>query len=348
MSDVEAVQQQPLAFTEAAFPAGELDFLGNTLCALRGTFRSAFGEWVQEYNAKGGAALNSYLPEKCNGGEYADVWQAEAIADFPAVVSGFGFGNFFRRSFLEGLAAGGHFQSVALEGPAGVAAQPFVDPQQDFTIYGLYPYVLMVDRTKLGALPVPSSWSDLLRPEYTDQIIAVGSSNKISELLLLTLYKKFGDDGIIRLAANIKDGWHGRVMVKTVEAPESNTEGAGIYVIPWIFAQQCKDSDHVSIIWPEDGALVNPLFLLTRKSKPSAVQAVTEFITSKSFAEQATAQHFVMLNSGVDPGLPEGATFNWLGWDFIRGNDLEQLKAHVQEVFQENWKYAGLKNSGGC
>lgn len=348
MSEVEAVQHQNLEYTDTGVPAGELDFLGNTICALRGTFRSSFAEWMAQYNQHGGAALNCYLPEKCNGGQYGDVWQAGHIDDFPSAVSGFGFGNFFRRSFLDGLAAESRFQSVALEGPPSVPAEQFRDPQEVFTIYGLYPYVLMVDHTRLGTLPVPSGWDDLLAPEYADQIIAVGSSSRISELLLLTLYKKFGDEGIIKLASNIKDGWHGRVMVKTVQNPEERSEGAAIYVVPWIFAQQCRELEHVSVIWPEDGALVNPLFLLVKQTELEKVRPVTDFITSRSFAEQATAQHFVMLHPEVQPGLPAGASFNWLGWDFIRGNDLEQLKAHVQTVFQEHWPYAGLKNSGGC
>ncbi|MNI47805.1 hypothetical protein D3C73_1023410 [compost metagenome] len=137
-------------------------------------------------------------------------------------------------------------------------------------------------------------------------------------------------------------------MVKTVQSPEENSEGAGIYVIPWLFAQQCKDLGHVSVIWPEDGALVNPLFLLVKEAELARVQAVTDFITGKSFAEQATREHFVMLHPEVNPELPDGAALNWLGWDFIRSNNLEQLKAEVQEVFQAHWKYAGLKNSGGC
>jgi ABC-type Fe3+ transport system substrate-binding protein len=348
MSEAEAAKQQNAEFLDTGVPAGELDFLGNTICALRGTFRSSFGEWMAHYNQQGGAALNCYLPEKCNGGQYGDVWQAGSIDEFPSAVSGFGFGNFFRQSFLGGLAAQGHFQSVSVEGSPSVPAEQFRDPQADFTIYGLYPYVIMVDHTKLGTLPVPAGWEDLLAPEYADQIIAVGSSSKVSELLLLTLYKKFGDEGIIRLAANIKDGWHGRVMVKTVQNPEEQSDGAAVYAIPWIFAQQCRELEHVSIIWPEDGALVNPLFLLTKESKLDQVQAVTDFITGKSIAEQATALHFVMLHPEVDPGLPAAATFNWLGWDFIRGNDLEQLKTHVQTVFQDHWKYAGQKNSGGC
>ncbi|MNP75202.1 hypothetical protein D3C76_1722170 [compost metagenome] len=55
-----------------------------------------------------------------------------------------------------------------------------------------------------------------------------------------------------------------------------------------------------------------------------------------------------MLHPEVNPELPDGAMLNWLGWDFIRSGDLEQLKREVQEVFQAHWKYAGLKNSGGC
>ncbi|WP_150269518.1 ABC transporter substrate-binding protein [Paenibacillus tepidiphilus] len=333
---------------ENVVPAGELHFLGNTICALRDAFRSSFEASTREYEAGGGTPLNSYLPEKCSGDAYAGVWQAGHIDAFPAAVTGFGLGSFFHKPFLDTLVAAGHFKSIPLgETPYFESAQ-LKDPQDAFTIYGVYPYVLLVDHRYLGELPVPRSWSDLLRPEYNDQIIAVGSSNKISELLLLTLYKQYGEDGIIKLADNIKDGWHGRVMVKTVESAEVSPEGAAIYVIPWLFAQACKDLEHVSVIWPEDGALVNPLLMLAQKERLNEIQPITDFVTGKSLAQQATERHFIMLHPEVDPGLPAGAGFNWLGWDFIRSHDLESLKTEVQEVFQGHWKYAGLKNSGGC
>ncbi|WP_151736585.1 ABC transporter substrate-binding protein ['Paenibacillus yunnanensis' Narsing Rao et al. 2020] len=340
MSHVEAVQ--------STVPAGELHFLGNTICALRDVFRISFEEWTREYEARGGRRLSSYLPEKCSGGAYAEVWQAGHINAFPAAVTGFGLGSFFHKPFMDTLVSAGHFKSVPLRETPYFEAGQFRDPQDAFTVYGVYPYVLMIDHRHLGGLPVPCSWSDLLRPEYKDQIIAVGSSSKISELLLLTLYKQSGEDGIIRLADNVKDGWHGRVMVKTVESAELNPEGAAIYVIPWLFAQACKELEHVTVIWPEDGALVNPLLLLAQKDRLQEIQPVTDFVTGKSLAQQATERHFVMLHPEVDPGLPAGAGFNWLGWDFIRSHDLEALKDKVQEVFQSHWKYAGLKNSGGC
>ncbi|MNC84300.1 hypothetical protein D3C75_1387890 [compost metagenome] len=45
-----------------------------------------------------------------------------------------------------------------------------------------------------------------------------------------------------------------------------------------------------------------------------------------------------MLNPAVDNGLPEGALFKWLGWDYLKSLDLYELKSHTQNVFMKAWK----------
>lgn len=318
-------------------PAGELDFVGTTVCLLRGAFRDSFDDWMSGCRRREEPLLNCYVPESCgNGNLYADIWQAERIEDFPAVVTACGFGDFFRREFVERLVQKGHFQTVPQQAchPAFPTEQ-FLDPDGWYTLYGVYPYVLLVDKRRLGDRPVPKRWSDLLDPVYEQQIIAVGNSRKVAELLLMTIHQEHGDEGLNKLARNVRDGWHGSRMARTAGTPHS--DGAAIYYIPWAFAQSCPHSEHVSIVWPEDGAIVNPLFMLVQSSRREAVKPVTDFISGVDLGEKAAASFCPVLNPHVDNRLPAGAAFKWLGWDYIKSNDLQQLKEHTRQVFTEAW-----------
>ena len=57
-------------------------------------------------------------------------------------------------------------------------------------------------------------------------------------------------------------------------------------------------------------------------------------------AESAQAC-FPSLHPDVDNKLPENASFKWLGWEYIKSNDLEQLKAYTTEVFSDAWRNKG-------
>ncbi|MDF2925461.1 MAG: Fe3+ transporter periplasmic protein [Paenibacillaceae bacterium] len=323
---------------EEPLPPGQLDFLGTTLCSLRAMFRHSFDDWMCNRRQASGERLDCYIPDSCgNGNLYKDACQAEGIEDFPALVTSCGFGEYFRKDFVERFVNKGYFKAVQREKlhPAFPAAQ-FLDPEGVYTLYGVYPYVLLVDLIRLGDRPVPKRWSDLLNPVYKNDIISVGNANKVAELLLMTIHKDHGDEGLRQLAPNIKDGWHGSRMART--AGTNSGDGAAIYYIPWNFANFCPRSERTAIVWPEDGAIVNPLFLLVQASRQERVQPVIDFVLGRELGQQSADAYCPVLHSQVDNGLPDGASFKWLGWDYIKAHDIYQLKEHTQHVFMKAWK----------
>lgn len=319
-------------------PAGELDFLGTTLCSLRNMFRHSFDDWMSRHRQATGELLRCYIPDSCGSGNlYKDVCQAASIEDFPAMVTSCGFGDYFRPDFMERVVNPGGFQAVHSK-PLHPAFPPeeFLDPAGQYTLHGVYPYVLLADLPRLGNRPLPKRWSDLLDPVYRNDIISVGNSNKVAELLLLTIYKDHGEEGLRLLAPNIKDGWHGSRMART--AGSRNEDGAALYYIPWNFAKYCPHTEQTAIIWPEDGAIVNPLFMLVQTAKRERVQPIIDFVLSKELGQKSANAYCPVLHPQVDNGLPEGARFKWLGWQFIRSPDFYRLKEHTQNVFRKTWR----------
>jgi hypothetical protein len=45
-----------------------------------------------------------------------------------------------------------------------------------------------------------------------------------------------------------------------------------------------------------------------------------------------------VLHPGVDNALPEGATFKWLGWDYIQSHDTAELREYSHALFMSKWK----------
>lgn len=57
-------------------------------------------------------------------------------------------------------------------------SRDLIDPYGSYTLYGIYPYVMMIDETRIGSLPRPREWADLMNPVYEDNVIVIGSPEK--------------------------------------------------------------------------------------------------------------------------------------------------------------------------
>ncbi len=317
-------------------PARRLDFLGYTVCPLKHTFRECFDPVLDRYRRETGRGFDCYVPSGCGGDDaYGEIWKSQSIDDLPDAIASIGFGDFFRKEFVERFINKGYFKAPQRqEVNSCFYGMRLEDPDGCYTIYSVFPYIMMVDKKKLGHLPVPCKWDNLLNPVYRDNIIIGGSADDISEVLLLYLYKKHGDKGIELLAGNVKDAWHAAKMAKV--AGTSSTEGAAVYVMPWFFARSCPRTDAVSIVWPEDGALISPFYLLVKDDRRADLKVITDFVMGRELGQKSADSFFPVLNSSVDNRLPENASFQWLGWDYIKSNSMDILKEHVQKIFAEH------------
>jgi ABC-type Fe3+ transport system substrate-binding protein len=182
---------------------------------------------------------------------------------------------------------------------------------------------------------VPERWSDLLDPAYHNNII-IGGPDGVNELLLLDLYKELGDTAVRQLAPNVKDTWHAAQMAKT--AGTGSSKGAAIYVLPWFFAKTCPHTRVVSIIWPGDGALVNPMYFLLKKSRAKDLGPLVDFVTGAEFGTKMAETYFPPLHPGTGNHLPEKARLKWLGWDFVYSRDVGGLIEYVTQIFMDEWQ----------
>lgn len=301
-------------------PEKKISFLAEIPCPMK----IAFHDWYDHYEsayAKGEYA--SYLPTTCGlsnteaGSVVLNQLRLEAIEKLPDVVISFGFREFFEQRLLDrwinpdtmqvpcSRTYSKKFQNLGLE-----------DPLQVFTLFSSLPMVMVADKRHIGDLPLPHTWSDLLDPIYRGCISMPGSSNEPDKTPLLYYYRNFGEKGIQALAANTKQIESGFNVAQTAGSNRSNT--APIYLITWFFANACARAEDITLIIPEDGAFLNPVYLLARKNLSAPLSDLCRQLLSHSGLSIWEENYYPVVLENDSSKIPSEMTFQWLGWDFIR------------------------------
>ncbi|WP_333645454.1 ABC transporter substrate-binding protein [Lacrimispora sp.] len=317
-------------------PGEKLDFYGNTICPLKFTFRDALEEIEREHKKQHGFSRKCYLEfGKMTDDTCGEAWDHGDPEKFPGVFFSKEFNEYLSLDFqkkMEGRFTGDFYEKV---NPVLKEAGLY-DPENIYNVYGVMAETFLIDKKRLGDLPVPRTLEALLDPMYENNIIIFGKDREtISNALFLYIYKAYGEEGIRKFAGNVKHALHGSVMSKT--AASSRSEGGAIYLVSWFFAQTCV-REGVEIVWPDDGAITLPMYMLVRKDDAERVKDITDYITGKDFAEACTKAYTPPMNGEVNANLPPGAAFQWLGWDFIRSHDIPTLAEHCLEVFWQEWQ----------
>jgi len=318
----------------------KLSFFGHTYCPLKHTFKDSFEIVLNKYLLETGDTYFKYfIPSACSDSEkYDDLWKTDDIDELPEIIVGAGFGDFFNQEFIDKFVKNAYFKAVPYTGiHKTFTSAGLIDPDGGYTIYSVFPLVMLIDKRKLGEMPVPKQWGDLLNPVYANNIIIGASHGDIHEDFLMYIYKEYGEQGLKMLAPNIKDGLHASQMAKLAGTNSSN--GAAIYVIPWMFAKACPKTETTELIWPDDGALVTPMYMLVKKDVIESYQPFIDFLTGFDYGQKSANTYFPAANGEVDNKMPAGAEFKWLGWDYIKSQAIDELKECVMNIFKMNWQY---------
>lgn len=263
---------------------------------------------------------------------YKQVDDIGSEEELPDVVITPGISSFFHRSFRSRFLDRGVFTDAAAYEPhsrfAGIGLQ---DPTGRLTMLCVNPLVMVVDKTKLGDLPLPRSWSNLLEPVYHKQVVMRGQKGTFCETVLLTLQRHLGLDGLEKLGRAVRSGKHPAQMAKW--AGTGNPEGAAIYIMPYFYARTIQRQERVSIIWPEEGAIASPVFLFLKQAVQASAAELAHFFTGKEAASIYERAYFPALHPDVELQLPQTHSFLWMGWDLIWQGDMQLLTEQANERF---------------
>jgi len=210
------------------------------------------------------------------------------------------------------------------------------DPERQYTVLGAVPAVFLVNVNELKGREMPKSWIDLLRPEFENSVSLPLHDFDLFNAILLTLYKNYGEKGIERLGRSLLKSMAPAEMVKS-HIKKEDAKIPTVTVMPYLFTQMVGKDSPLKAIWPEDGAIISPIFLLTKRDRRKELKPLVDFFLSKEVGQLMSENGgFPSTNPKVVNTATKGKKYMWLGWDFINSNrDIGSLINECLEIFHD-------------
>lgn len=204
------------------------------------------------------------------------------------------------------------------------------DPEGDYSMLGVVPAVFLVNKDELRGREIPKTWEDLLKPEFEKSVSLPISDFDLFNSILINLYKKYGKEAVTKLGKSLLQNLHPSQMVKSDKFKENVP---AVTIMPYFFTKMIKDNSSMTAVWPEDGAAISPIFMLTKKDKEGKLKKVAEFLSGKEIGTIMSHQGlFPTVNPEVDNNI-EGKKFLWVGWDYIHKNNIGEILRECKELF---------------
>lgn len=319
------------------FPSeGDIKVAGLLPCPVRIPLLEAFESARASVEAETGSTVGYRLAAASVGMDAVETEMARIrdLDDLPDIFVSAGFEAFFdHRNFARFKDKG-----VFRDRSGGDINDDFKglglkDPDGHYAMIGVVPAIFLVDRNQLPeGVPAPRTWSDLLDPRLERRVALPVGDFDLFNGILLTLYKHHGEAGVAALSRNLMTSLHpsqaaGRFKARKGDVP-------AVSVIPYFFSRMAKMNPTVDIVWPQDGAIISPIFMLERSDAPGGAERIADFFMGPEAGEIMSHRGlFPSLHPDVVNELPDTAPWLWLGWDFIRENDLGALIPRLSEIF---------------
>ncbi len=319
------------------FPSeGDIRVAGLLPCPVRLPLLEAFDKVAAEVTQETGLSVGVRLAAASVG---ADVLEEgmNAIADesdLPDLFLSAGFEAFFDRRNMARFKDKGVFTDRSWDRLNPLfKSHDLKDPDGHYAMLAVVPAVFLVDKTQLEeGESVPRTWKEILGPRFQRKIAMPVGDFDLFNGILLTIWKYYGDEGVEAIGRNLLEGMHPSQTAGRF-APKGG-KGPMVSVIPYFFSKMAQFNPDAEIVWPEDGAVISPIFMLLKNSSPAGAARIADFFASKEVGEiLAHRGLFPSCHPEVENKVPESAPFMWLGWDFIRDNDLGQLIPQVNDIF---------------
>jgi ABC-type Fe3+ transport system substrate-binding protein len=337
-----ATTPPPRAFGEAHAPratARGWDFLGSCPSPLRMRMRDELADILRDIHRQRGERLKGCMPMGQGGRTPFERLRAiRDIQDFPKLLVSSDHGNAFNRAFHARHVETGAFAALQFSG----AAAPFVeagliDPRGWIGVYAVAPFVMLVDRARLGERKIPQSWADLADPVYRGEIAlsgwrpeGPGKWRAFNLFFLVAIARLLGDKVLHEILRNLAGLTHSAQMPRIAGTQNSL---AAIYVLPWALADMCPRRDRAEVVWPREGALAFPLWMTARAAHQDRVAPLADYFFAENTARWLDHNRYPSLAPTGGASLPDGARFAWPGWDFFRARSTASEIKRIGALF---------------
>lgn len=318
--------------------SGRLNMLTLLPCPLKVPLQDDLQQIIGHLQQGKGVSLNYSIDISANRhmnyGDYIKYF--EDPDEVPDIMLTAGY-DFLNRNFMERFVKTGVFARLPLGNVnPRLTEAGLIDPDGHFTVIAANILVMVVDKNRLGRLPVPGKWEDLLDPVYEKKVVIRGHDDIFCDIVQLNYYKDYGDQGIVRLGRAVKEGLHPAQMVKNLAS--SRADVPPIHIMPRFFAETVRNRGNIEIIWPSDGAMAYPVSLLIKAAKLKDMQELVDYFLGPRLARICDHAFFPAAYGGDSGQLPAGVKLKWTGWDFIKNCRIETLTDDLNRDFIKAYK----------
>lgn len=349
--DPELIEKQLIEVIEGARPSmasglteafrsggGSVKVEGILPCPIRVPLLERLEEWLDnnggdfDYDLKAASMGTGWLEEKLRG--LAD---ESGLAD---VFMSAGFGLFFDKELMGRFGDLGVYEDISgietLNDCFSRGGGPALkDPKGRYTVLGVVPAVFAVNTQVLGDRKMPTSWADLLHEDFRSSIALPTKDLDLFNAVLLNIYKEHGEEGVKNLGRNMISRMHPAQMVKS-DVRSANGGKPAVTVMPYFFTHMMEKNSNFVPVWPEEGAIVSPIFMLTKAGSADKTREFARFLFSPEVGRVMSVNGgFPSAHPDVDNGLSEEKKFLWTGWDYIYGNDIGELIRLTESLFEQ-------------
>ncbi|MBN2626217.1 MAG: ABC transporter substrate-binding protein [Spirochaetales bacterium] len=344
---IEAIEA-PLNNTDATLAAAErdeqaeLNVVGLLPCPVRIPLLEEFNKFIEGFKADHKTRINYELKAASMGLEWVqnNIEGVTEANQLPDLFISAGFDMFFDKKKIGQFKEQGAFEDLTgMETfNASFDGLGLPDPRGHFSLIGVVPAVFLINLKELETLtgnpPVPRSWEDLMNPVFENRISLPVGDFDLFNGILLNIHKKYGDEGVEKLGRSLLESLHPSQMVKSDRKKENKPV---VTIMPYFFTKMVKEGGTMEAVWPEDGAIISPIFMLSKKEKREKLQPVIDFFAGEEVGTVLAHNGlFPTTHPGVDNRLPEESPFMWLGWDYIESHDISELISHCESVFERS------------
>ncbi|MCT4614157.1 MAG: ABC transporter substrate-binding protein [Marinifilaceae bacterium] len=329
--------------------SSDISIKGLLPCPVRIPLQEKLSEFISDYESENNHKILAELKAASMGVDWLvenkQIW--ESIDNMPDVFVSAGFDLFFDEKMIRKF-SNGFSSSLAYESYNTDFNNDYIqlkDPNNQYSLLAVVPAVFLVNTDELNGREIPNSWADILKPEYENSISLPVGDFDLFNSILLHINKEYGEKAVKKLASCMQEDLHPSQMIKTESRKQNRPL---VSIMPYFFTKMIKPGGKMKVVWPEDGAIISPIFMLTKKSSLEKTQKLIDFMSSTEIGEILSHQGlFPSVNPNVDNNIPKQNKFMWMGWEYINNNNIGDLILKCDEIFKteiEDRKSNFLKN----
>jgi len=315
-----------------------LNIVGLLPCPIRLPLLEQFNEFNDSYKKSHSIHINHELKAASMGLDWVkeNIDGVEDPDKLPDLFISAGFDMFFDEQKIGKFKKEGVFEdTTGLDSFNSLFdGLDLKDPRGHYGVISVVPAVFLINTEELGDRPVPQSWEDVLSPEFEKRVSLPVGDFDLFNAILLNIHKNYGDEGVRKLGRSLLEAMHPSQMVKS---NRSKSAKPIVTIMPYFFTKMVKEGGGMQAVWPSDGAIISPIFMLSKKHKIEKLQPVIDFFASQGVGEVlAHSGLFPSVHPEVDNRIDSHKKFMWLGWDYIYSQDIASLINHCETVFNQS------------